>query len=91
VLFIIHLPRHVLGSSFVGFQGDPWISAHIDVLSPTMHDKIALHEAMGISISCLFYGEVAANSNSKTRPVRQFISSSCMVLTRMESSLNYRE
>ena len=38
VLFTIHLPRQVLSSSLVGFQGDPWISAHIDVLRPMTHD-----------------------------------------------------
>jgi len=58
VLFIIHLPRHVLGSSFVGFQGNPWISTHIDVLRTSM---IALHKTMGVPISHLFFGKVAAN------------------------------
>ena len=65
MLFIINLRRQELGSSFVGFQGDPWISAHIDNLRPTMHDMITLHEAMGMSISHLFYGEVTANNSGR--------------------------
>jgi len=65
VLFIIHLPRQLLSSSFVGFQGDPWISAHIDDLRPTTHDMITLHEAMGMSISHLFYGKLPANKEGR--------------------------
>ena len=65
MLFIIHLPRQVLSSSLVGFQGDPWISAHIDVLRPTTQDVITLHEAMGMSISHLFFGKVAANKGGR--------------------------
>jgi len=61
MLFIIHLQRHVLGSSFVGFQGEPWISIHIDNLRPTKYNTITLHEAMSMSISHLFYGEDATN------------------------------
>jgi len=65
VLFIIHLPRQLLGSSFVGFQGDPWISAHIDDLRPTTHDMITLHEAMCMSISHLFYGKLTASKEGR--------------------------
>ena len=65
MLFIIHLPRQLLGSSFVGFQGDPWISAHIDDLRPTTHDMITLHEAMGMSISHLFYGKLTASKEGR--------------------------
>jgi len=64
VLFIIHLPRQLLGSLFVGFQGNPWISAHIDNLRPFMHDMITLHEAIGMSISYLFYGKAAEGVRS---------------------------
>ena len=35
VLFIINLPQQVANSSFVGFKGNPWVSYHIDDLSPT--------------------------------------------------------
>ena len=61
ILFIIHLPRHVVGSVFVGFQGDPWISTHIDNLETT-DDTVMLHEAMGMSISQLFYGEAISEA-----------------------------
>ena len=65
VLFIIHLPRQLAGSSFVGFQGDPWISTHIDDLRPTTGGTIALHKVMGLSISELFYGNMAADKGEK--------------------------
>ena len=61
ILFIIHLPRHVVGSVFVGFQGDPWISTHIDNLGTT-DNTIMLHEAMGMSISQLFYSEATSEA-----------------------------
>ena len=59
VLFIIHLsvlPNQVTGSSFVGFQGNPWISAHIDDLRPTTDNLVATQQAIGVPISDLFYG-----------------------------------
>ena len=65
VLFIIHLPRQVTGSSFVGFQGEPWISTHIDDLRPTTDGTIALHKVMGLSISQLFYGSMGADKGEK--------------------------
>ena len=57
VLFIIHLPRQI-SSSLVGFQGDPWISAHIDDLMPSAGDgTIELDEVVGgVSISAIFIG-----------------------------------
>ena len=64
ILFLIHLPRHVVGSKFVGFQGDPWISTHIDNLRAS-DDAITLHEAMGVSISQLFYGEVTTSEEAE--------------------------
>ena len=57
VLFIIHLPKREFGSSFVGFQGDPWVCTHIDNLLPP-DDSIGtpqLQDVMGRSISELFY------------------------------------
>ena len=60
ILFIIHLPRQLVGSMFVGFQGDPWISTHIDNLRAT-NDTVMLHEAIGVPISQLFYGGVATS------------------------------
>ena len=65
VLFIIHLPRQVVGSSFVGFQGEPWISIHIDDLRPTAGGTITLQEVMGVSISQLFCGKMAADKGGR--------------------------
>ena len=56
VLFIIHLPQQATGSSFVGFQGDPWISTHIDDLRPADGTLPTLDEAIGATISELFLG-----------------------------------
>ena len=65
VLFIIHLPRQTAGSSFVGFQGEPWISTHIDDLRPTTGGTITLQEVMGVSISQLFCGKMAADKSRR--------------------------
>jgi hypothetical protein len=56
VLFIIHLPVQTVQSSLVGFQGDPWISAHIDEIRPTLEGNLTLDIAQGVPISQLFYG-----------------------------------
>lgn len=56
VLFIIHLPVQTMQSSLVGFQGEPWISAHIDEIRPTSEGNISLDIAQGVSISKMFYG-----------------------------------
>lgn len=57
VLFIIHLPVQSVRSSFVGFQGDPWLSCHIDELKPSESGAITFEGAQGLAISDLFYGE----------------------------------
>ena len=57
VLFIINLPHQVSSSSFVGFQGNPWISSHIDDLRPTSTDTIEPLHAIETNISELFIGE----------------------------------
>ena len=54
VLFVIHLPQQEIRSSFVGFQGDPWISSHIDDLRRTNHDSDTLNKAMTMPMSSLF-------------------------------------
>ena len=56
VLFIIHLPVQTVQPTFVGFQGDPWISCHIDELRPSEKGLFTLEGAQGVSISRLFYG-----------------------------------
>ena len=57
VVFIIHLPKREFGSSFVGFQGDPWVCTHIDNLLPPDNNigTPELHDVIGRSISELFY------------------------------------
>ena len=72
VLFIIHLPRQVVGSTFVGFQGDPWISTHIDDLRPARDSTITLHEAMNVSISQLFYGTMSADEGGRVAEISTF-------------------
>ena len=59
VVFVIHLPHQAANSSFVGFQGDPWISVHIDDLRPTSDSTIMPYEAMSTAISQLFMGNIA--------------------------------
>lgn len=56
VLFIVYLPHQVVKSSFVSFQGDPWISSHIDDLRPTANNAVSANKAMGLSISDIFLG-----------------------------------
>ena len=56
VVFIVHLPVQVFQSTFVGFQGDPWVSCHIDELRPSDTNAITLELAQGTRISRLFYG-----------------------------------
>ncbi len=57
VLFIIHLPRQATTSSFVGYQGDPWISTHIDDIRSPTEATITPWKAMEASISDLFYSK----------------------------------
>ncbi len=58
VLFVIHLPQQVASSSFVGFQGDPWISAHIDDLRPPSDNTVAPDKASTMSMGELFMGRL---------------------------------
>ena len=55
VLFIIHLPVQAAGSSFVGIQGDPWLSCHIDELRESSESTLTLDGAQGAAISEIFY------------------------------------
>ena len=56
VVFIVHLPVHISQSTFVGFQGDPWISCHIDQLRPSGENDITLEVAQRMRVSQIFYG-----------------------------------
>lgn len=68
VLVIIHLPREAIGTPFVGFQSDPWISAHIDELRETGDDIISPFVANGRTISSLF-----SSNSSQLLPSKQEI------------------
>ena len=61
VLFLIHLPVHTVRSSFVGFQGDPWVSCHIDELRRGSEGGFSLEDARGATISEIFYGGPGIN------------------------------
>ena len=62
ILFIIHLPLQVAMSSFIGFQGDPWISVHIDDLRLFADYSVSASEAIGMSINELFLGTLNAET-----------------------------
>lgn len=66
VLFIINLPRQKGSSSFVGFQGGSWLSAHIDDIRPPPESALTLNEALSAPISQLFYSGTF-NDNSSER------------------------
>ena len=60
VIFLIHLPRYGgtgtdRGSTFVGFQGGTWISAHIDDIRVPSEGALTLDDALSAPISELFY------------------------------------
>ena len=73
VLFIVHLPVQTMQSSLVGFQGEPWISAHIDEIRPTNEGNITLDIAHGVSISKLFYGPLADETLTEFIETRQIV------------------
>lgn len=62
ILFIIHLPPKDVQSSFVGFQSDPWISTHIDDLTPS---NFPLTEAIDKPMSQLFVAEAKSEGPSE--------------------------
>ena len=71
MVFVIHLPHQAANSSFVGFQGDPWISVHIDDLRPTSESTIMPYEAMETAISSLFVGSIAPLGDQFGLPMDQ--------------------
>ncbi|XP_041073204.1 E3 ubiquitin-protein ligase rnf213-alpha-like [Carcharodon carcharias] len=54
VYFIIKLPRMEGGSTYVGFHGDPWQSAHIDDLRKSKDMVANVTAFKGVTISQLF-------------------------------------
>ena len=74
VLFIIHLPRRGVdkdkeSSSFVGFQGGTWISAHIDDIRAPAEAALTLDEALSAPISELFYNMPFTSNRRVLEPV----------------------
>ncbi len=67
VLFVIHLPQQVASSSFVGYQGDPWISAHIDDLRPPSDNTVAPDKAFTMTMSELFIGKRLRKSEQEEK------------------------
>ena len=60
VIFLIHVPRYGGAgtdgvSTFVGFQGGAWISAHIDDIRAPGEGALTLNDALSAPISELFY------------------------------------
>lgn len=55
IVFIVHLPRNAMSSTFVGFQGEPWNCYHIDDLLETDDFGFQLTTALQKSVSDLFY------------------------------------
>ena len=82
VLFVIHIPQQSVHSSFVGFQGDPWVSAHIDDLRHKNSDTVTLSEAMNMPISHLFIRPDSKHEVSRERE-QTFME---IVTTKAESS-----
>ena len=73
ILFIIHLPHQFSetnnhGSSFVGFQGGHWISAHLDDICAPTETALTLNNALSAPISDLFYnGDFILNEEPAKR------------------------
>ena len=65
ILFVIHLPQQEVKSQFVGFQGDPWISVHIDDLRATSEITVIPEQALNASISELFIGRLTEKNQER--------------------------
>ena len=71
VLFVIHLPRQAEThkTSFVGFQGGSWISAHIDDIRAPPESALTLDDALSSPISQLFYSKTFESAAGSEEPV----------------------
>lgn len=69
VLFIVYLPVQTLQSSLIGYQGEPWISAHVDEIRQTSEGNLTVDIAQGVSISKLFYGPLEDSSLIKYQEI----------------------
>ena len=79
VIFVISVPRHNTAANqhhyqsvaTIGYLGDPWISAHVDDLRPSIDDaSVTPHAVLGFSISELFMGKTVHESDSETTSVK---------------------
>ena len=96
VVFIIHLPVHVAHSTFVGFQGAPWISCHIDRLRRSDKNAFTLEVAQEASVSQLFYSGLEfpgferqtseVSSNMETVPFERMTSVEAMLEEAVEDA-----
>ena len=93
VLFIIHFPRRGVdkdkeSSSFVGFQGGAWISAHIDDICTPTEAALTLDQALSAPISELFHN-IPFTSNGK--PVDTSVTHNRTVLEPVSKTRNELE
>ena len=70
VLFIVRLPPQEVRSNFVGFQGDPWISAHIDDIRQTSEATVIPNVAISATISELFIGRLDPARQGTDQPTQ---------------------
>ena len=55
ILYVIHVPRRIVNSSFTGFQPRPWVSYHIDSLLPSFGElPLQLDQMQNTPLSELF-------------------------------------
>ena len=73
VLFVIHLPRQAEThkTSFVGFQGGSWISAHIDDIRAPPESALTLDDALSSPISQLFYSKTFESAAGSEESVEE--------------------
>ena len=74
VLFMIRLPPQEVKSQFVGFQGDPWISVHIDDLRQTSEATVIPEQAINAKLSELFIGVIEEDQQNLPHNLLQGIS-----------------
>lgn len=71
ICFIVYVPLcnirdgTLSQSASVGYQGDPWISAHIDVLRPQF-DAVMPYNALKLAMSELFMGNDFPNEHGNS-------------------------
>ena len=68
VLFMVRLPPQEVKSHFVGFQGDPWISVHIDDLRQTSKVTVIPEQAITAKLSELFIGAIEESNQFTFHP-----------------------